>query len=285
MIWIIYALSTVLLFTTLNLVSKVLIKDSKDPRAFGLIFNLICAFFALLIFIFSKGYSKLPENYSLYAFLILFISSAGYGLFERFRFYAIKHTEVSVNLVISSLATPLAFFAAIKMYNEPLSIYKLAGALLVFCSVILTASKAKGTSTKKGIIASFFVTAMLGMAWVLDKAGSTLFTPEFFNILVWTLPLPFIFLPYVKVKNLKYEWRLNNFKIFIIAFLNVGGYYLNLKALQLADASKVMPIIQTSLVFSVIAAIFLFKENKNLGKKIIAAILSFIGICLLSINW
>ncbi|NCT55524.1 DMT family transporter [bacterium] len=282
MIWITYAFSSVAFFVVLNLLSKVLMKDSKDTRAFAFIFNCISAAFALTIFIASSGYKNLPDNYSTIALTVLLISSLSYGLFERFKWYAIKHTEISVNTVIVSLATPLAFLSAIFLYNESINVYKVVGTVLVVIAVFFTTSRAKGKSTTKGLLTSFFTMALIAVAWSFDKMGSQLYTPEFFNILVWTFPILFIVFPKIKIQNIKIEWKINNYKIVLISFLNVIGYYLNLKALQIAEATRVIPIIESSVIITVIAGVFLLKEKDSLSKKIIAAILSFVGIILLT---
>ena len=77
------------------------------------------------------------------------------------------------------------------------------------------------------------------------------------------------------------EVKLGSWKLFIIALLNVCGYFLQLKAVALQEASRVIPIVQTYTLFTILLGIFLLNERDNLAKKIIAGIIGFVGAYLL----
>lgn len=122
---------------------------------------------------------------------------------------------------------------------------------------------------------------MLGLAWMLDKLGTQYFNANTYSILVWTVPLLFICFPSIKFEIIKLELKAASWKIFLLAGLNVVGYLIQLKALELAEATKVIPIIQTATIFTVVMGIFFLKERTNIKKKLLAGLLAMIGVFLL----
>lgn len=66
-----------------------------------------------------------------------------------------------------------------------------------------------------------------------------------------------------------------------MAFFNFIGFYLGLKAFILADATKVIPVIQTTTLMTVMVGVLFLKERSHLTKKILAGIIAVIGVFLL----
>jgi len=99
--------------------------------------------------------------------------------------------------------------------------------------------------------------------------------------LLWAIPVPLIYLPYIKTGNLISEFRLASWKIVLLAALNVIGYLMQLKALEIGEATKVIPIVQTTTLFTVLFGIILLRERENIGRKVFAAILALSGVYLL----
>ena len=79
-------------------------------------------------------------------------------------------------------------------------------------------------------------------------------------------------------KNFSLPTKLEAWIALLLASLNVIGYLLNLKALEIAEATRVIPIVQTSTLFTVIFGILLLKERDNVPRKIIAGILAITGV-------
>lgn len=66
-----------------------------------------------------------------------------------------------------------------------------------------------------------------------------------------------------------------------MSLINVIGYYLALKALEVGTAVQVVPMIQTYSIITVIFAAIFLKEREHLLLKFFAAILALIGIQLI----
>ena len=106
--WFALALSSVMFFTTLNLLQRVLAVKSRDPRAMSLVFNFIAAILAILIFFVTGSHKNfsLPTGYS--AWIVLAVACLMYGLFERGRFYAAKYLDASTLIIVLNISVVVA---------------------------------------------------------------------------------------------------------------------------------------------------------------------------------
>jgi len=283
--WLIYTLISLAFFTSLFVFSKILTTDSKDQRAFSVIYSFFASIWALLFFILETDIKtlKLPSNLTPY--FVLLVACLFYGLFERYRFIIIKGIDISLFSIIMTLAPVTAFIGSSILYNEPLTLIKLIGGALIIIANILVAFDPKSQrqrSDKKYVILAALSSVFLGIAWMLDKTGAGYFGTSTYSILVWFLPIIVIYAPYIKTSNIIFELKTASWKVIALAFLNAAGYYLQLKALMLGEATRVIPIVQASLIFTVLLGIFFLKEKENKLQKIIAGIACFLGVILLS---
>jgi len=281
--WFYFSLGSIIAFTALNIFSKVLIAGSKNQRAFAVVFNICSAFWAVVIF-FLISYNKIAfPNITYIAILVVVTAALFYAGFERGRFLAIKNTDASVYVTIFSASTVIAFFGSLILYNESFTYAKLLGlTLIIIATVAVSINEIKlKKTTKVGVVTSIICAVLLGAGWVLDKKGSLLFGAELYNLLVWILPIIFIYLPYIKPQDLKYELKMGNWKIAFIALLNVVAYYLQLRALSVGEATKVIPITQSSIILTVFIGIIVLKEKDFIFRKVIASIITVVGIYLL----
>lgn len=260
---------------------KVLAVDSKNPRALAVIFNFFASLIAISIFVANGSYLKfrLPHESSAWWFLL--IACLFYTLFERLRFKIAKLLDASILSTITNVSVLVAFTGSLILYGESITAEKILGALLIITALVLVSYKKSSGATAKGIILSVLASIALGIAWALDKKGASFFGSEEYNIFVWTLPVLFIYLPYVKTKDLIYEFKTASWKIAILAGLNVIGYLLQLKAMVMTDVTRVIPVTQTSTILTIFAGVIFLKERDNLLRKIIAGVLVVLGVSFL----
>ena len=221
---------------------------------------------------------------SLLAYLFLGISSFSYGFFEKMRFRVSKYLDAGSNTVLSAFGSFIALFISVIFLKEGLTIFKILGAFLVLIAIVLISEFKSSNVSKKGIFLGLISFTFLGIGWGVDKIGTAYFKPEVYNIFIWTIPVIIIYLPHTKYSEIKYEISNNKFSLSVMAFLNVIGYILQLKALSLTEAFKVIPVVQTSIILTVLAGVIFMNENHNIYRKIIAALLSFIGVLFLVNN-
>ncbi len=281
MTWFYLAIGSALSFTSLTLLSRAVSVKSKNPRALSFIFNVTATVMAIIIFLVAGGHKKfsLPSGFE--PWIYLSIAMLFYGLYERLRFYVTQALEASALSIIDNTSLVVAFFVAAFIYSEIMTINKIGGFLLILTALFLVSVNKVSKINLRGILLAILANIFLGIGWALDKKGVIFFSPETYNVLAWFFPLFIIYFPYVKFSDIKKEIKISSWKIALLSFLNVIGYFIQLKALALADATRVIPIVQTSTLFTVIFGIILLKEKENISRKILAGIIAVVGVFLL----
>jgi drug/metabolite transporter (DMT)-like permease len=234
------------------------------------------------LFFLSGSYKSVSLKINTNAIIILLIASFCYGIYERGKFVAAKYLDASVLSTITNISIFIAFIGSLILYSETLSLKKIFGSILIITALILLSTKNKGDiKSKKGIGFAIFISIMFGFAMMLDKLGTSYFGPSLYNVIVWTVPIIFVWFPEVKFSDLKKEIKNTSWNIVGLAILDVTAYFMQLKALQITEATRVMPIIQTSTIFTVILGIIILKEKDNVPLKLLSGIMATIGVCLL----
>lgn len=283
MTWFYYAAGAVALFTTLNLLQRVLATKSEDERSLAILFNTLAATIAIIVFFLTGSYSHFRLPTTPWAYISLLVASFFYGMFERGRFYAAKQLDASIFSTVLNVSVVVAFVCAIFIYSEALTLKKVIGAVAIFVALFLVSyNKTKSKTSLKDILFGVIISVSLGLGWVLDKKGTQYFNPDTYSIMLWTVPLFFIYFPKVNFQKIKREFKLSSWRVVLLSFINVIGYLFQLKALSLQEATRVIPIIQTSTLFVILLGIILLNERDHLYKKILAGIIAVAGVYLLT---
>ncbi len=280
MTWSYYLLPAIFLFASLQIFQRKIGINSTNPRASAVVFNGIAGLLAFILFIALGDYHRLQIPTTPLPWIFLGLGSLFYGLFERYRFSASKYIEASVLVVIHNWSFVVGFIGVVLLYREPITIQHVLGAgIILFSIVLVSIPKSKRASiTKIGLLFGFLTSSLIGLAQIFDKAGAENFSPSLYSIIVWLTPIPFIIFPKLKISYIKQEVRQSGAIIFWMALINVIGYYLALKALEVGLATQVVPIIQIYSIITVLFAALFLKERENLVLKFFAAILALIGL-------
>ena len=261
---------------------RVLGIKSGNARIFSLVFNLWGAFFALIGFMLQGGSFAQLAIVNPSTFVLLMLAVLFYGLYERIQFVARKGIDASSLTVIYQLSPVVGFFGALLFLGEQFSIIKLVGATLTIGSSLLLVYKNPTLRISRPVIYAFICAILLGVASVVDKPASAQLSSTIYTFLIWVLPLVVVAFPKVEKKQFLKEFRIGGWKVAFTALLNVLGFICFIQAITLADASRVIPIIYTSSIFTVLGGIFFLGERDHIGRKISAAIIACIGIILLT---
>lgn len=233
------------------------------------------------LFLVTGGYRSFQLPVGWQPWLFLGIACLFYGLYERLRFYTTKALEASHLTVINNVSLVIAVVAALFLYKENMTVEKLLGLILIIFALVLVSIDKIKRIYWYGIIISVIANVFLGFGWALDKKGANYFNPETYSFLAWFLPFFILLFPSVKFSEIKREIKISSWKIAFLAFLNVLAYYLNLRAQLLTDATKVIPIVQLSTLFTVIFGIVFLNEREHILRKVFSGIMAVIGVFLL----
>lgn len=257
-----------------------LTEQKSDPIAFSIYFQLLVSLIAAIIASTNIGSYPKDMNVWLVALLISFLYAVLFILF----YYALKHTEVSQVGILSATQSFWVLLGGVIFWNEPLSQNKIIGVLLIVFGIA-------AVYWRKGGFKGFGMPQLLvilcailgGVLGVLDKYIIGYFSePATYMVFSFLVPalLTAAFIPGA-VKKIKpmLGWNKSNFLIIIGAILlNFGSiaYYLALKAG--GEVSQIGPIFQSTTILTVILGIVFLNERENLGRKMLGAIIVFLGV-------
>lgn len=278
--WLVYALLTVVFTTTLGISFRKIALSTKNPRAFAFVYNATMFLLALcLVALVGKGSVELNEN----TLVLLVISGIGYGLFQRYQFGFRKHIEASVTQTVVLPSGIIGYVLAVIWLEESVTVYKIAGYVLILVSAILVIAPWRKLNFNKYALVAFGLGACLSVASTIDREVS----PYFSSALTYTAVLLFFhtlvpFLPYVSSSAMKSEISQQNWRIPVLATINLASLFCLISALQLAPVTKVMPVAASNVVLMAVVGIILLKERDRVQIKLFAALVTFIGLILLS---
>ena len=131
---------------------------------------------------------------------------------------------------------------------------------------------------KLGVFAGF----MYASGAVADRFALQSIQPELYNFMLLSF-MGVSFSTYLlakdknKFKNLKEGFSDSKFAYLIVGAATAVAYYSLVKALSLAEASTVVPILQAQVLF-VVGGGYIFYEEKGIYRKIIGSILLIAGV-------
>jgi len=73
MTWLYYSLGAALCYASLNILSRIVSVDSKNPRALSLAFNLVSIFMAVILFLLTGAYKRIifPSQTEVWVYLLI----------------------------------------------------------------------------------------------------------------------------------------------------------------------------------------------------------------------
>lgn len=268
-----------------TLIQRYFLKEkNSNPAIFLIISNLVATSLYLIFFSITKGPNFMDWRVWDYTpFLI--ISSLLYSAGALFWFNSLKLIEASEFIVLFTSRALWAILGAVIFLGESFSIVQLFGAVLVFIGVYLASWKTKKFSLGKGEIFALLGAPCFGFALIADgfalrHIDSSTYVPLNFlltGIFVWMINYkltPSIFKTFASKAF---------FKVGLMGAMSAITAFSYLTAYQVGrNAAQIATINQTSTIIIVIAGIIFLNEKDRMLKKILAAIISVVGVILIT---
>lgn len=280
--WIILVLASVLLFSLASVLQRVLMKDKhQDAYASSILFQLLGAV-VLGVVAHTQGFVWPPLSQYPIHFLLL----AGlYGAGTLCLFNAYKYLEASEITIITSVRAIITIVSAVLILGEVFNILNGIGVFLIFISVFMVTQKQGKFKLNRGYLYALGMTVCYGLALTNDT-----FLLKHANVYSFAAIgslLPGLFLMIVnpkKIAELKIFAEPKTFiKILVLVVAQTSAgllFYLALS--QGATASQATPILQVSVIVTVLLAAVFLGETERLVKKLVAAVLVSVGVILLT---
>jgi len=279
MSWLFYSVITVFFYTAWSLVARIATVKSNNPRAFSLIYNIFAALSGILLFAFPRE-DTLPITLP-----VIFITLGAlffWGIYGRVEFYSTKYVEASTLSVVSKVGPMITFILSTILFSEPVTLLKILALLFIIGGNIIALYENKKITIKSGLGYALITAAAAGTGWVFDKYLVSYYPQALYVTFSYAITAAIVsFFPALKLSDIQNELKKGSWKIALISVCGAVGYFFQLKAMAVGEASRVILIISSTSVFTILLGIILLKENTYVWRKIIAGILVFIGIVLL----
>ena len=261
------------------LLQRILLKDEKiDSVAFSIVFQLLTGVL-ILGYALMRGFSSpnllpLLPNLALMTFL--------YGAGNVFIFKALKAIEASEFTIIFATRTVWIILAAVLFLSEQFSLVQLLGTGLILSSVVLV-SWQKGLKLSRGVLLSLAAAACFGLAFANDAFIIRNFDVPSYLGIAFIVPALAVWMVFPKSTSKMLPMLKKSFlkKLGVLSVLYATSAITIFLAYQIGrNAAQIAPLNQTSTILTVLLAIIFLGEKSQLTRKLIGAVLSFIGIIL-----
>jgi len=255
-------------------------RKASVPIAYSIVFQLLTG---LIIGFYGFLFENMsfPEVIPLVNILLMTLLWTFANIFS---FTALKHIDVSRFTVVFSSRLFFTVVASSLFLSEFLTAQQWLGAVLIFASIYVVTQKSgeKFALTKYD---TFSILAAMAFGFANTNDRFMLKTFNLYPYVSIAFIFPAVFTALVKPKHLKSlrvfaDKTIFKNMVFLCLFYTVSSLTF-FRALQIApNSSQVVAVNLTSVILTVLLAIVFLKERENLRRKILGAVLSFIGLLL-----
>lgn len=285
MSWQVFAALNIVFFSLSTLMQRVLIKEGKSrPITYTIFFNLFTGIVILCIGLVTRVLIFPQITLHLGFFLLLSIFLYAFG--NLFTFKALKQTEASKFTIIFATRVLFTILVAVLFLNETFGIKEIFGTLLVFIGIVLVSHTSKKFYFTKGDVYGVIAAMFIGFANANARFILHSMTIFPYMLIVFFGPAAVLSLIYPKeakqgrvFMKKRALWGMILLGI-VYAVANIGFF----QAIKTGPSvSLVSVVILTSVIVTVVLSILFLKERDNMGKKLLGALISFIGLVILTI--
>lgn len=257
-------------------------KDKVDPFAYAITFQAIVGILLTIFAIFYGFHLPGIENLLLPAILSVVCFGIGHIVYAK----TLQQVEASVFSVLFATQAVWIMLLGILLFHESLTALQIVGSVLIFVGVCFTVKNIRSLSFDKGTILGLLTGLIFGVAitaWSyvgrhtdgLSWAAISFFAASLVACLVRPKTLKTI-KPLLTKKILK--------RLILLGILYGTGSLTMLFAYKLGTFTVISPLRQTSIIVTtLLALLFLSQERINVGRKLLAALICFIGVLLVVI--
>jgi drug/metabolite transporter (DMT)-like permease len=218
-------------------------------------------------------------------FIKLIPLATAYFLGGTFYYQSFKGNSVSLSAVLATVSCLITTFLGILFFNESTTLLKFIGSFIVLCAIVIVNYQKKLHFEKYNIYA-LLGGLFYGVAYTADKYFIISSSPDFYQIvLCFSVGMAsFVFRPRQIIRELgKFEKYLIPsiasatiffflYQKFLFWAISIGG-----------EVGRIDVLNNTTIFIIIFLEVIFLKERSNLKKKIIAALIAFVGATLLAL--
>ncbi len=281
MSWLLLTFLGILIFSSNNILHRVLMKDAKsDPYAQTIVFFGLAGIFALVFSLIRGNFYYHVTFHQVLLFIPLTVSClvGPILLFKSF-----KLIDASENAILQSSQKLWIVLGSFLFLQEIFTWKKIIGTVIIILGIAIAEWRYKRFQFNEGallvFIASIFYAIMNIISFYLVRDIDAI------SFLVYVYFLPVIVLFLIRPKTLKqvsyYFKPKYSFCVTILSLNDVLGSVLIFYAYQIGrNAAQIAPLMGLITIISVMLGIILLNERKNIPNKILGAFVTVVGALL-----
>lgn len=278
MTWLSLSLLAGFFFALSRVVARFVLREGGSPLAFVAVHDFIAGLVLLPLLFFGF---HLPQNSAVW---IYFFGIVGFAfLSDWFTFIALRKINVSVYQIVNQVRHVFVLFGGFLFFSEAITTYKLAATLLIIVGVVVMLYEKSKFQLSVGVGVTVFSTLFAIVAFFFVKYAVTDFSETAlvsFELMSIGL-LSFGLLGFDKDKIIQ-ELKLNRWGLVISGALFGLFELFVVIALKYGDISRVLPVVQSALVFGVVMGIIFLRERERMLQKVIGTVIIVVGIILMN---
>jgi drug/metabolite transporter (DMT)-like permease len=273
------AISVITLSASVLLQRLLLHNDKSNPYAYVVVFQ---GLVAVLVALYAVAHGFVAPDFKKY-WLAMLATIALYGAGHIAYAKTLQKVEASIFSILFATNAIWALFGGLLLLHEHLNSIHLVGVLVIFASIGMLAER-KGTlkfdnGILLGLLTGFlFGLATIGWAYVGRHADAASWTTFSFAgpslIVLATHPKAVR-----DMKSFLSGTKLTRMLLLGLLF-SISAVTL-ITAYQKGDVSLIAPLQQTTLIITILLAVFFLHEKTRLWQKIAAAATCFVGVLLI----
>ncbi len=277
--WLIFSAINVVAISVSSLFQKLAMKNEKsDPVTSTAIFQFLFALFGGVAALIS-GFHLPPSE----LFVYFIFSSILYAIGTTSFFRAAQILEASELTVLGSFGTIVTILISFFFLGERLSTPQWLGAAFILTGVTIVSYERTGIKFNSGVIWALVGAFCYGLGVTFDAYILRFYDALSFIPVISTLTgIVVLVIHPNKISKFFVDLRTVNSNLRIFTFLYVIGaisfYYPISQGILVSQMSSIGRV---SIILTVILAMIFLKERLHIGKKILGAILTTIGIMLI----
>lgn len=275
--WFVLSLLSGLLFAANRLIVRSALTKNVNPLAFGAVHELIAG--VLLLPIAHLNF-KLPQTNEVWIALILSVFFI--FLADLFSVLSLRDTEASLFQIVGQLRHGVVLIGAYILFSEAITLSKIISILLITLGVGLALMEKSKIKITRGVMYAFLSTISIGFGFLFIKQTLVEIHPAVSGSFSFIIAGLLMYILLIARGGHKTRVKFGSRQQLFAAGAIFAVFELVLfTALALGEASRVTPVTQSSMVFTLIGGYLFLGEKTRLKQKIIGSTLITAGIVLL----
>lgn len=274
--WFFYALLGAISLSAYQVSTRVFLKGKGDSSAFTFVTMLSGGLLSLPFLFFETIRANLSTTDWLMFLVVVLLSVAVDLVFTRAR----QLEQVSVTSIAIQTGLLWNLLGGLFIFGEGIALQKILGVSLILLGNLVLIWHGQKLRLTPGFCLALLGVFLFNITSSLGKNLVRHFSPVLYiaslsfaeGVIIYGL------LGAQRWRRARQELHLQGLKVLLVGPLLAYATILVSKAFEVGgEFSRVLPIFGLALVFSTLSGVFLLGEKENLGRKLLALILAFIG--------